>query len=290
MFSSITGHAGALAAGVVVLAGAAILPGGAAAADPNQDNKFLALLDQEGIPAVENVPSLIATAHKVCRELDGGMSANAIVESMVGNATSIDPAERQYDAGRLARTQAHFIIASVGAYCPWNQGKVVPAHGHSAPVSNRSARGVTDMPLAWQRPTASGTIQLVQVIGTVVPEGLTPPGPPEIPAPPPPVQHLTPPQPIDLPPPPKQRPPKPQLPPPSPKQLPPQPPPPQAPPPPAVGPAPGGSAGTGGGGITGGGGGLGGGGNGPGGTGGGGKPAVPSPAPDMPPGFVRLAP
>ncbi len=62
MFTGITSHGGALVSAIVVLAGAAILRGGAAAADSNQDDQFLALLSQEGIPPVSGVPSLIATA------------------------------------------------------------------------------------------------------------------------------------------------------------------------------------------------------------------------------------
>ena len=54
----ITSHAGTLVSAILVLTGAAILRGGAAAADSNQDDQFLALLDQQGIPALEGVPSL----------------------------------------------------------------------------------------------------------------------------------------------------------------------------------------------------------------------------------------
>ncbi|WP_139822439.1 DUF732 domain-containing protein, partial [Mycobacterium lacus] len=68
-----TNLAGALVAAVVVLTGGAILRGGTAAADPNQDEQFLALLNEKEIPAVANVPSVIAAAHKVCLKLDAGM-------------------------------------------------------------------------------------------------------------------------------------------------------------------------------------------------------------------------
>jgi hypothetical protein len=62
MFPGITTHTGSLVTPIVVLTGAASLRGGAAAADPSQDDQFLALLNEEGIPALQNVPSLIATA------------------------------------------------------------------------------------------------------------------------------------------------------------------------------------------------------------------------------------
>jgi hypothetical protein len=51
-------------------------------ADPNPDDQFVALLDQKGIPALENVPSLIATAHRDCRQLDGGMPVDGVVNDM----------------------------------------------------------------------------------------------------------------------------------------------------------------------------------------------------------------
>ena len=86
-FTGITSHAGALVIAIVTLTGAAILRDGAAAADSNQDDQFLALLDKEGIPALENVPSLIATAQRVCRHLDAGMPVNGLVDAMVNLTT-----------------------------------------------------------------------------------------------------------------------------------------------------------------------------------------------------------
>jgi hypothetical protein len=96
MFTGITGHSGALVTAIVVLTGAAILRGGAAAADPNQDDQFLALLNKEDIPAVKNAPSLIATAHRVCLKLDGGMPVDNLVDLMMNNAYNQDPLARLY--------------------------------------------------------------------------------------------------------------------------------------------------------------------------------------------------
>ena len=60
MFTGITAHAGsAVTAVIVALTGTAILRGGAASADPNQDDQFLALLGREGVPAISGVPDLI---------------------------------------------------------------------------------------------------------------------------------------------------------------------------------------------------------------------------------------
>ena len=273
MFTGNITQAGSLVTAIVVLSGAAILRGGAAAADPNQDDQFLALLNREGIPALSGVPSLIDTAHKVCNRLDDGIPVHAIVDELVKYAYGVDPTQ---DLGRYQRTEVRFVTAAVGAYCPYDRGKI--------------ASVVADFAPGWHEATARaaayarGTV-LVSLVGAI-PGEVTPPSPPQIPVPPPPAQTLTPPRPIAAPPPPKQPPRPPQLPPPPPQQPPPPPqqppPPPQQPPPPAVGPAPGGVSGGGGGGTGGGAGGNGG--------GGGGGPAEPAPAPPKPPGFVQLAP
>ncbi|OBH05662.1 MULTISPECIES: DUF732 domain-containing protein [unclassified Mycobacterium] len=250
MFTGRTGHPSAAGVAIVALTGAAILRGGAAAADSNQDDQFLALLDQQGIPALQGVPSLIDTAHDVCRTLDAGMSASGLVDAMVDNAFGIDPSERQYAPGRLARTEARFITAAVGAYCPHNQGKIASIRANRA---------------GWE-----GSARRV----VVVPSGeITDPNPPPTPAAPPPAAQIRAPrQPVAAPPPPKRPPPPPQ-------QV--QPPPEQPPPapdqaePPAPSPQPGGSPGNAGG--------VGGVGTGGAGTAGGGPV-------DSSPGFVRLAP
>jgi Protein of unknown function (DUF732) len=254
MFTGITAHAGSLVTAIVVLTGAAILYAGAAAADPNQDDQFVALLDKEGIPALEGVPSLIDTAHKVCHALDAGTPVNAVVDALVNYAYSVD----QTDRGRLARTETRFVRAAVGAYCPYDQGKIASIMANLAPGSNGPTHRVaaymhnavnsgSDLrePLlaAWQEPTV-----LASLIG-VLPGGVPPPNPPQIPVPPPPTgQTLTPPLPIAAPPPPKRPPPPPQQVEPAPQQPPPPqqvepapqqpPPPPQEPPPPPQEPPP----------------------------------------------------
>lgn len=92
MFTGIASHAGALGAALVVLIGAAILHDGPAAADPNQDDRFLALLEKKEIPAVANVPRVIDAAHKVCRKLDRRqLPVNDIVDGLRNDAYNIDP-------------------------------------------------------------------------------------------------------------------------------------------------------------------------------------------------------
>jgi hypothetical protein len=313
MFTSITSHGGALVTAIVVLTGGAILCGGAAAADPNQDEQFLALLNQEEIPALQNVPSLIATAHNVCRKLDGGMPVDALVDDMRNNSFT-DPNGAQFPARRITSTITRFITAAVEAYCPADQSKIASIMANPAPGSNEpmhrvaacthnavdSGCGVVRLPHLRDGGVfvasrygddrsdcdAHGTV-LVSLIGAVPSGEITPPDPPQIPAPPPPTAQILPKQ---APPPPKQAPPAPKQVPPPPKQSPPppqqSPPPPQQAEPPAVAPQPGGAAGSGG---NGGGGSGGNGGGGAGGNGGD-RPAEPSPTPPMPPGWVRLAP
>lgn len=306
MFTGITGHVGAVVATIVVLTGGAALRGGVATADPNQDEQFKALLNQEDIPALEGVPTLINTARKICLVLDRGIPVDTIVDAMMNNAYTQDPAERLYPPARLESTMTRFITASVEAYCPRNQRKIAsimanPAPASDAPMNPTAAylhRGAGD---PGQKAASTGVAGLprfmdggpVVAVGAVrasliraLPSGdMTPPTPPQIPPPPPQARLQAPPRPIAAPPAPKRPPPPPQQPPPPPQQ---PPPPPEQMQPPAIAPQPGGDAGSGGGGSTGGTGGTGGG-IGGGGTGGGG-PVKPAPAPAMPPGFVRLAP
>ena len=266
MFTSITSRAGALVTAIVVLSGGAILRGGAAAADPDPDDQFLALLDQQQIPALDNVPSLIAAAHGICRKLDGGEPVDALVDD-VRKSTFTDPGGRQFPARRVTTTIDRFIIASVEAYCPSDESKIGPIMANRAPGSNKPMHGAG----AYTHNAVMDADRTVLAsLGGAVPVGETTPDP-QIPAPPPTAQILTPP--IVASPPPKQSPPPP-------KQ---SPPPPQQSPPPAVGPQPGDAPGSGGPG-SGDSGGTGGGGS------GGAGPAEPSPTPHRPPGRVRLAP
>ena len=129
MFTGITTRVTSLVTAIVVLTGAAILQGGTAAADSNQDAQFLALLNTKGIPAESDVPSLIDTAHKVCRSLDAGTPVDAVVDAMVDFAYGVD----QNDRGRLARTEARFVTAAVEAYCPYDQGKITSIMANPAP-------------------------------------------------------------------------------------------------------------------------------------------------------------
>jgi hypothetical protein len=320
MFTGITGHSGALITAIVVLTGAAILGGGAAAADPNQDDQFLTLLDKQDIPALKNAPSLIATAHRVCLKLDGGMPMDNLVDLMINNAYNQDPIARLYPRARVASTITRFIAAAVEAYCPYDQSKIASSMANPAPGPNEPthrvaaythnavnsgsdlwgpppALDIINIPAPWQEPTGTGAVRLAYLMdggGVFVAGGYRDDRSDcdthgtvlasligAVPS-----DEVTPPPQIPAPPPPASQirtPPRPITAPPPPKQ---PPPPPQQVEPPAVAPQPGGAAGSGGSGSNGG---DGTGGNGTGGKGGGG-PAKPSPTPHMPPGVVRLAP
>jgi hypothetical protein len=223
MFTSITGHAGALVTAIVVLTGGAILGGGAAAADPSQDDQFLALLDKEEIPAMENAPSLIDTAHKVCRKLDDGTPVQDLVDTMRNNAYNDQPMARLFPR-RVTSTLTRFITAAVEAYCPNDQSKIASIMANPAPVSNQPMHRVAAD--THRSDWAHGTV-LASLIGAVPSGEIITPDPPQIPAPPPPTAQLLPKQ---APPPPKQAPPPPKQSPPPPQQA--EPPPQQAEPPP----------------------------------------------------------
>jgi hypothetical protein len=267
MFSGPIRNARAQVAVLALLAGVAILPGGTAAADPSQDDKFLTLLGYEDIPAIDNATSLIDTAHKVCGKLDDGMPAGDLVELIRNNGFNDNPLARLYPQRRVTKTITRFINVAVQAYCPYDQGKIASITAQAATASNEPTRRVA----AYTRSTEAPTLALG--IATL-PAGEVPPSnPPAIPAEPPPAPHEVAPAPRQSPPAPQRVQPVPQQVP-SQAELPPQqaePPqeaePPQAEPP-AAAPSP---------------------------TDGGGAPANPPPEPappaqPAPPGHVRLAP
>jgi Protein of unknown function (DUF732) len=179
MFTRIIVSVGSLLTATSVLTGAAILRSGPASADPNQDDRFLALLSQNDVPALSGVPSLIATAHQICSNLDAGMSADALVDALVDNANNVTPGA---DRARLARTEARFLNAAVEAYCPNNHG-----------------RAAVNVPAGWNEPRHR------VVLASLIKE--TNPADPLPPAPGADAQNLTPPQAVAPPPPKKQAPP-----------------------------------------------------------------------------------
>lgn len=123
MRTGITSLAAALASASLVLT-TAIICAGAAGADPSQQqDQFVALLQQEQIPAVDNIPGLVARAHEICGELDGGASVETVVGEEMNSAYGDNPVLHLYPA-RVRRTATRFITASVDVYCPSHQGQL----------------------------------------------------------------------------------------------------------------------------------------------------------------------
>jgi Protein of unknown function (DUF732) len=121
--TGITSLAAALISALLVPT-AAIICAGAAGADPSQQqDQFVALLEQEQIPAIDNIPGLIARAHQICGELDGGTPVQAVVDDEINSAYAENPALHLYPA-RVRRTATRFITASVDVYCPSHQGQL----------------------------------------------------------------------------------------------------------------------------------------------------------------------
>ncbi|WP_428340297.1 DUF732 domain-containing protein [Mycobacterium sp.] len=95
----------------------AIVCAGAASADPSQQDQFVALLEQDQVPVVDNLPALVARAHKICGELDGGASVYTVVDEEMNFMFDDNPAFRQ-ESGRVHRTAIRFIAVSAEVYCP----------------------------------------------------------------------------------------------------------------------------------------------------------------------------
>jgi hypothetical protein len=114
-----------LSASVVLTA--AIICAGAAGADPNQQDQFLALLDQEQIPPVDDgeVPGVVARAQQICGALNGGAPVDSLVNDEMDRAYGDNPRLHLY-ADRVRRTAVRFITASVDVYCPRHKGALPP--------------------------------------------------------------------------------------------------------------------------------------------------------------------
>lgn len=118
MRTGITSLAAALANALLIICA------GAAGADPSQQqDQFVALLQQEQIPAVDNIPGLVARAHQICGELDGGAPVETVVGEEIDGAYADNPVLHLYPA-RVRRTATRFITASVDVYCPSHQGQL----------------------------------------------------------------------------------------------------------------------------------------------------------------------
>lgn len=116
MRTGITSLAGALISASVVLT-AAISCAGAANADPSQDDQFVALLAQDEVPMIDNLPALVARAHQICSELNGGASVDSVVTEEMNGIFDENPSYR-LESARVHRTAIRFIAVSAEVYCP----------------------------------------------------------------------------------------------------------------------------------------------------------------------------
>jgi hypothetical protein len=106
--TGITSLADALVSASVVLT-AAIICAGAASADPSQQDQFVALLEQDQIPLMDNLPALVARAHQICDELNRGASVYTVVDEEMNGI---------FESARVHRTAVRFIAVSAEVYCP----------------------------------------------------------------------------------------------------------------------------------------------------------------------------
>jgi Protein of unknown function (DUF732) len=124
--TGITSLADALVSAAVVLT-AAIICAGAADADPSQQDQFLALLEQEQIPPIDDgeVPGVVARAHEICGDLNGGTPVDTLVNDEMNRGYGENPRLHLYP-DRVRRTAVRFITASVDIYCPNHKGELPP--------------------------------------------------------------------------------------------------------------------------------------------------------------------
>lgn len=107
---------------------AAMMCAGAAGADPSQQqDQFLALLEQEQIPPTGDgeVPGVVARAHYLCGQLNGGTPVDTLVNDEMNRGYADNP-RLHLVSDRVRRSVIRFITASVTVYCPRHQGELPP--------------------------------------------------------------------------------------------------------------------------------------------------------------------
>jgi hypothetical protein len=125
--TGIASRADALIGASVVLITAIILAGAAGADPSQQQDQFVALLQQEQIPPTDDgeVVGVVARAHHICGELNGGTPIDAVVNEEMDRGYADNP-RLHLMADRVRRTVVRFVTASVDVYCPRHQGELPP--------------------------------------------------------------------------------------------------------------------------------------------------------------------
>jgi hypothetical protein len=77
----------------------------------------VALLEQDQVPLIDNLPALVARAHQICGELDGGASVYTVVNEEMNGIFEENPAYH-LESARVHRTAIRFIAVSAEVYCP----------------------------------------------------------------------------------------------------------------------------------------------------------------------------
>lgn len=110
-----------------VLLTVAIICAGPAGADPSQQDQFVALLEQEQIPPIDDgeVPGVVSRAHQICDQANGGTPIDALINDEMNRGYDENPRLHLYP-DRVRRTAIRFITASVDVYCPRHKGELPP--------------------------------------------------------------------------------------------------------------------------------------------------------------------
>ncbi len=85
-----------------------------------QDDNFLAMLDNAGIPAYDGIPSVIAAGHQVCADLGRGESAAEIADNLADAAYADAPVN---PLDQYQRSMVLFVQVSTQAFCPGHVGR-----------------------------------------------------------------------------------------------------------------------------------------------------------------------
>ena len=167
----------------------ALLQSGAAAADPSQDDQFLAVLQSKEIPAMENTATVVAAGHTVCDKLDDGVPASEILDGLRNVAYGMNP-QLHEESERLSVTMGRFITAAVEVYCPGDQNKIASLQVNRVRQITEAAHRFTVAAYrtADERidrlPADGHTTLLDSSAGTPAVGDITEPKPPLVPSPP----------------------------------------------------------------------------------------------------------
>ena len=77
----------------------------------------MALLEQDQIPVVDNLPALVAQAHQICGELNKGTPIATVVHEEMNGMFEENPSYH-LEFARVHRTAVRFIAVSAEVYCP----------------------------------------------------------------------------------------------------------------------------------------------------------------------------